>query len=141
MKLKFECPLTWNDLAGTSTIRRHCDRCDHAVYNLSGMTRDQARRALALHEGAGKKMCVHFVSRNGQIVHDGDPLLQLEGQRRGAGKLLAAALLVQTAFAIVADEPSDFYFDPFAAIGVTLNEPVEQKFEPSTDVVAMGVVF
>ncbi len=133
MKLKFECPMTWSDLEGMSGVRRHCNSCDHDVINLSGMTRAQARRTIARHEG--RSLCVHFASRNGEILHAGDPLLQLEVQRRGAGKLLAAAMLVQTAFAIVADQPlSDFYYDPFAVIGISTDlfedEPINT--EPTT---------
>ena len=109
MKLDFPCDLQWSDLAGTSNTVRHCDRCDRNVFNLSGMTKARAEALLAEH---GKGLCVHFVARDGHIVHDGDPLMQLRRQKRGAWRLLAGALVVQSVFA-AAGHGSDNYFDPF----------------------------
>ncbi len=124
MKLAFECDLRWNDLDGTSNTRRHCTDCDRDVYNLSGMTRRQATRLLA-DDAAG--LCVRFVSRNGQIVHDGDPIAQLRAQRGGAGRLLATAMLAQAAFLTFADDPRAAFFDPFRAVAAQLSpEPVER---------------
>ncbi len=127
MKLSFECDLRWQDLEGASNMLRHCNRCDHTVYNLSGMTRRDAKKVLKLHEG--KKVCVHFVSLSGHIVHDGDPLEQLEHQRRGAGRLVAAALIVQAAFVALSNDPVGDYFDPFASLVDALTrERIEPKF-------------
>ena len=111
MKLTYECDPGWDDLDGSSDVRRHCGECDRDVFNLSNMTRKKAERVLALFESEG--VCVHFVSRGGRIIHDGDPLEQLRSQRRGAGKLLAFAVAVQAAM-VLGGEPVSSYFDPFA---------------------------
>lgn len=121
MELDFVCDLNWSDLKGASKIVRHCDRCDRDVFNLSGMTRERAARLLK-ENGAG--LCVHFVSREGTIVHDGDPLMQLRSQKRGAWRLVAGALVVQSAFAMVGDS-SERYFDPFYGLADAVTDAFE----------------
>ena len=140
MILDFECDLRWRDLHGTSNVRRHCERCDHAVYNLSGMTDAQAKQVIEEHEG--KKLCVRIVTREGRIVHARNAEQQLRVQRRGSRKLVAAALLVQSAFVAFADEPAESWYDPFRAIAEILTpEPVEDKFTMGNYAVTSDVVF
>lgn len=127
MDSNFECDLRWDDLVGESNMRRHCDRCDRNVYNLSGMTREQAARLIRLHEGA--PLCIHYVRRDGRIVHEGDPLQQLRSQRQGSRRLVAAAMAVHAAFAAIADRPAEALFDPFKYVVDALRaDPVEEKF-------------
>ncbi|HEV7558643.1 MAG TPA: hypothetical protein VGO00_24400, partial [Kofleriaceae bacterium] len=52
----------WSGMTGDERVR-HCGSCNKNVYNLSGMTRDDAHALLVEHEGA---MCVRYYRR-----HDG----------------------------------------------------------------------
>ena len=128
-QLDYPCEMTWDDMEGGDQRVRHCGECTTFVYNLSGMTRKQARKFLREHEGKGR-VCVHFVSRDGSIVHSGDPLEQLRDQRIGAEKLLVAALAVHAGLMLVAD---DYQLDPFEAIQQAFVdsavEEVDRKFE------------
>lgn len=140
-ELSYYCELSWADLPGNSNTIRHCGQCDTKVYNLSAMTEAQAARLLS-REGAPP--CVHFVSRDGRIVHDGDPLEQLRKQRRGAKKLLAGALAVQAVFMAVG-EGERVFLDPFI-LGVTTvvktyGETVEEKFTMGAAPVSTEVTF
>ena len=139
-KLSYTCDLKWTDLQGDGTKRRHCERCDRSVYNLSGMTREAARAVL---KRDGER-CVHFVSRDGYIVHDGDPLEQLRRQKLGADKLLAAALVVHAAFLTVGG-PERVLLDPFTLIPATLvrvfGETTEPKFTTGAAPVPHNVTF
>lgn len=114
MQMRFECELTWEQLDGEDDVRRHCAECDRGVYNLSGMTRKQAVRLFARHDD--DIPCVRFVSRDGRIVHNGDPLEQLRAQRFGARKLLAGAVALQVVFVAFTDDPSQHWYDPFGAL-------------------------
>lgn len=136
MELTFECDKRWDDLDGTSNTRRHCGQCDKHVYNFSGMTRDQAQRFMRRHEGS--TVCVHFVRRDGQIVHEGDPLEQLQKQRSGARKLVAVALLAHGAFLLLADDPAEAFFDPFAAVSKILHQDEPPQKTMSTGGELMG---
>ena len=113
MELRFECERTWEDLDGDDDVRRHCSECDHPVYNLSGMTRRQARRLFDEH--GDDIPCVRFVSRAGRIVHNGDPLEQLRRQRHGARKLLAGAVAIHAIVFALSDDPGAYWYDPFGA--------------------------
>lgn len=129
--LSYRCGLKWDDLPGPSNTVRHCQRCGENVFNLTGMSRARARRILDM---GNARPCVHFVTRGGEIVHDGDPLEQLHRQRRGAKKLLAGALMIQ----IVALNGTSDWVDPFAVAAQSAAEaaseaPEDPALEPVDD--------
>ena len=124
MKLKYTCHISWSDLEGASNTRRHCTACSRDVFNISAMTRQQAQQVIDEHQERG--LCVRFVKRDGQIVHKGDPLEQLRSQRTGVRRLLAVALIGQAGFLALSDDPTENYFDPFAAAASTIDETVER---------------
>lgn len=139
--LSYRCELTWNDLPGDSNTVRHCGECDKDVYNLTGMTKAQAARFLELRR---EGLCVHFAARDGQIVHDGDPIEQLERQQVGAKKLLAGALAVQAVF-MTFGQGEKVLLDPFI-LGMTtfvrtFGETVEPKYEMGNMAVESEVTF
>ena len=137
LKMRFECDMRWEDLDGSNDVKRHCGVCDKDVFNLSGMSRERAQRLLAGKE----KPCVRYISRNGRVVHNGDPSEQLRRQNIGAGKLLAGALIVQAAFMAIVDNPKEFVFDPVAVSKeVIWGDEIEEKFTYNESVVT-GVVF
>ena len=131
MKLEFECGMRWDQLVGSGSRRRHCTECNEPVYNLSGMSKQQAKAFVGSKKGQGR-VCVRFAQHDGVIIHGGDPYAQLREQRRGAARLLAGALAVQTVIAVAIDTPFDYFADPFAVIPLQVAESVEemeQKFE------------
>lgn len=142
MQMTYECDLTWDDLQGDDKVRRHCLQCDHDVYNLSGMSRQKAERLFAEH--GVKPPCVRFVSVDGHIVHEGDPLSQLHVQRAGARKLVAAALVLH-ATSVFTFAPTEYWFIPFAGFFIhergasTVGVPAPSRMEgPRIDYPADG---
>lgn len=61
------CQESWDEMTGDQR-ERHCDRCEQTVYDLSGMTRDEATALVARTE-QGEEVCVRFRRR-----HDGTVL-------------------------------------------------------------------
>jgi len=133
MDMGFICDQTWAGLRGTDKKRRSCDVCDKPVYNLSGMTRKQARSLLA--DYGENPPCVRFVSRNGQIVHDGDPFDQLSEQRKGIKILLAAAIAINLVY--IFENPLVEFMsscDAFSILGENDHEVVGEMVAPEPDI-------
>jgi hypothetical protein len=127
MDMSFICDQTWASLQGTDKKRRSCEVCDKPVYNLSGMTRKQARALLASY--GENPPCIRFVSRNGEIIHDGDPFQQLRDQRNGAKVLLAAAAAVHVGFASMSADPLVALVNPFTVASTIFLGPEENDPE------------
>src|SRR5437016_12464169 len=65
LRVASPCPMTWEQMSGDDRVR-HCLECKLNVYNLSDMTRRQAQRFLAQHEG---RLCVRYYRRaDGAII-------------------------------------------------------------------------
>ncbi|HBB97066.1 MAG TPA: hypothetical protein DC054_16950 [Blastocatellia bacterium] len=59
------CKADWDQMIGSEQMR-FCGQCDLNVYNLSGMTRDEAESLIARNEG---RLCVRFYRRtDGSII-------------------------------------------------------------------------
>jgi hypothetical protein len=59
------CPADWDAMHGDDRVR-FCDECRLHVYNLSELTRGQAERLVAQHEG---RLCVRYYKRaDGTII-------------------------------------------------------------------------
>ena len=59
------CPADWEQMYGDER-KRFCGECKLNVYNLSGMTRDEAERLVTNHEG---RLCVRYYRRaDGTII-------------------------------------------------------------------------
>jgi hypothetical protein len=79
------CHVDWAQMTGDER-KRHCGDCKKTVYNLSGMTRDEAEHLLVTNEGA---LCVRYFQR-----HDGTILLAdcvVGAKRRRRRKLVMIA--------------------------------------------------
>lgn len=78
------CTADWNQMTGDDRTR-HCGECKKNVYNLSGMTRDEAETLLIERNG---DLCVRYFQR-----HDGTILLAdcSVGVKRRRGRRLIAA--------------------------------------------------
>lgn len=59
VKLAFHCPADWKTMSGDERVR-HCSLCERNVYNISGMSRDEAVKFI---EGTGGKVCLRFYRR------------------------------------------------------------------------------
>ena len=65
------CKADWDQMLGTERLR-FCGQCNLNVYNLSGMTRDEAEALIARHEG---RLCVRFYRRfDGSIITQDCPV-------------------------------------------------------------------
>ena len=65
------CPANWNEMYGNER-KRFCAECKLNVYNLSGMTRDEAENLLIASEG---QVCVRFFRRaDGTVLTKGCPV-------------------------------------------------------------------
>ena len=88
------CPESWNGMEGDERVR-FCERCALHVYNLSGMTRDEASDLVS---GAEGRLCVRFFRRDdGTVLTRDCPV----GLARRTGRFLravAASLLALLGF-------------------------------------------
>lgn len=65
------CPANWNEMNGNDRMR-FCGQCQLNVYNLSGMTRQEAEHLIANAEG---RLCVRYYKRaDGSIITQNCPV-------------------------------------------------------------------
>ena len=65
IKIASPCSADWNEMYGDER-KRFCGECKLNVYNLSGMTRDEAERLVTNAEG---RLCVRFFQRaDGSVI-------------------------------------------------------------------------
>jgi hypothetical protein len=86
------CPMSWERMEGDARVRS-CGQCKLNVYNLSGMTREDATKLVAAAEG---RMCVRFLRRADGTILTEDCPVGLAARLRGrtlavAGWFLAFA--------------------------------------------------
>ena len=90
LRVATPCTARWDQMTGDDRVR-HCNQCDKSVYNLSGMTRDEAE-ALVI-ERNGKLCARYYQRRDGTIVFSD---CKREDHHRwvaaGAAALLAAGV-------------------------------------------------
>jgi len=110
--------------------KRFCGECKLNVYNLSGMTRDEAEQLVTNHEG---RLCVRFYRRaDGSVITQDCPVGWAKVKQRTRAAVTAAASLVMALFTGVL--VSDFFSErksvtmgttPFVH---TLGEPIQGNF-------------
>lgn len=90
------CTASWDDMKGDDRMR-HCSSCDLPVFNLSGMTRTEARAFLARTNGSA---CVRLYKRHdGTVLTQDCPTAVSRARRRLAAAVVAAASIAGAAFA------------------------------------------
>jgi hypothetical protein len=73
------CSAAWNEMTGTDA-QRFCGQCEKNVYNLSGMSREEAEALIINTEG---RLCVRFYRRaDGTILTNNCPVGLLAIKRR-----------------------------------------------------------
>lgn len=95
IKVASPCPASWDAMYGDER-KRFCVECKLNVYNLSGMTRDEAEQLVTNHEG---RLCVRFYRRaDGSIITADCPVGWVKVKLRTRAALTAAASLVMALF-------------------------------------------
>jgi hypothetical protein len=79
------CPAKWEDMAGDERSR-HCAQCDKSVFNLSGMTREEAETLIVAKQG---KLCVRYFQRTDGTILTQDCVIGISKRRKR--RLFAAA--------------------------------------------------
>jgi len=103
------CSADWNQMTGDDRTR-HCGECQKHVYNLSGMTRDEAEALLIERNG---DLCVRYYRRQDGTILLADCAVGVRRKRRnrriaaGAAALLAGGFAAGAARAVLHTEPSD----------------------------------
>lgn len=99
IKVASPCSEDWNSMIGNDRMR-FCGACEMNVYNLSGMTREEAESLVA---GAEGRLCVRFYKRaDGSVLTNDCPV--------GWARVRERIKIVATAFA-------SLIFTFFGAIG------------------------
>lgn len=89
------CPADWDQMYGDDR-KRFCGDCKLNVYNLSGMTRDEAEALIINAEG---RLCVRFYRRaDGSVITQDCPVGWARVKQRARMVATAAASLVMALF-------------------------------------------
>jgi len=89
------CPADWNEMYGDGR-KRFCGDCKLNVYNLSGMTRDEAEALVMNAEG---RLCVRFYKRaDGSVITEDCPVGWAKVKQRTKLWATAAASLLMALF-------------------------------------------
>lgn len=86
MRIASPCAANWDEMPGDER-RRFCRACSLNVYNLSGMTRDEAENLLLASEN---RVCVRFYRRQDGSVLTGDCPVGWQALKRRASRTATA---------------------------------------------------
>jgi hypothetical protein len=84
------CSASWNQMTGDDRTR-HCDACEKDVYNLSGMTRDEAEALILERNG---ELCVRYYQRADGTILLADCTVGVQRKRVQRRTAARAAALV-----------------------------------------------
>lgn len=91
IKVASPCSADWNEMSGNEQ-QRFCGNCQKNVYNLSGMTKDEAENLLLNAEG---RLCIRFYKRaDGTILTQDCPVGWAAFKRRVSKTVTAFASLM-----------------------------------------------
>ncbi|MBX3120531.1 MAG: hypothetical protein KF784_15840 [Fimbriimonadaceae bacterium] len=93
------CPTSWKEMEGDDEVR-YCGLCKLNVYNLSGMSREDAEHLVNTHEG---RLCIRYVQRpDGKIMTKHCPQGEIvRGRRKFALVLVSSAAFLVASMASV----------------------------------------
>lgn len=84
------CPALWSNMVGNERVR-HCGDCKKNVYNLSGMTREEAETLILAKAG---NLCVRYFQRKDGTILTADCVVGVSrGRKRKLIAVGAAAML------------------------------------------------
>ena len=90
VRIASPCDVGWANMRGDDKDR-YCDRCQKNVYNLSGMTRTEAKNLLREKEG---RLCVSIFRRLDGTILTADCPIGLRAVRRGLLKTIGAVAAI-----------------------------------------------
>lgn len=129
IKIASPCSADWNEMYGDER-KRFCGECKLNVYNLSGMTRDEAERLVTNAEG---RLCVRFFQRaDGSVITADCPVGWAKIKQRTRVYATAALSLVMALFTGV------FFVSLFSKPKLTLGKLV--RLATPTPMPLMGAV-
>src|SRR5215831_9368039 len=128
------CKADWNQMIGTERVR-FCGQCNLNVFNLSGMTRDEADALIARTEG---RLCIRFYRRKDGSIITQDCPVGLRAVRERVSywtkAVTAAALTFLSAVGFQSLLANFHPFEPRMTMGVMraqiANELIEQGEMP-----------
>lgn len=95
IKVASPCSANWNEMYGNDRMR-HCRECKLNVYNLSGMSREEAENLVMNAEG---RLCVRFYRRlDGTIITENCPVGWAKVKARAKVYVTATFSLLMTLF-------------------------------------------
>ena len=95
IRIASPCPADWNEMYGDDR-KRFCGDCKLNVYNLSGMTTEEAERLITNAEG---RVCVRFYRRaDGSVITEDCPVGWAKVKQRTKLYATAAASLLMALF-------------------------------------------
>lgn len=95
IKIASPCPADWDQMYGDDR-KRFCGECKLNVYNLSGMTRDEAERLVTNAEG---RLCVRYYQRaDGSVITQDCPVGWAKVKQRTKVYATAVASLIVALF-------------------------------------------
>lgn len=96
IKIASPCSANWDEMYG-SERKRFCGECKLNVYNLSGMSRDEAENLVTSSEG---RLCVRFYKRaDGSVITEDCPVGWARVKQRARVLATAAFSLILSLFA------------------------------------------
>jgi hypothetical protein len=103
VRIASPCPMKWSQMSGDDTVR-FCSRCEQNVFNLSGLTSNEARALLNEKQG---RLCVRFWARaDGTVVTRDCPLgVRLRRYRWFAAMAAVVSASITFASWLVGREP------------------------------------
>jgi hypothetical protein len=135
------CTADWNQMTGDDRTR-HCGECKKNVYNLSGMTRDEAEALLIDRNG---DLCVRYFQRHDGTILLADCTVGVKRRRRRRLVAAGAATLLASGAAVAAharhtcfDGPvlgamTPVHVEPAAPIeDASAHHEIKGKYEPAT---------
>lgn len=123
IKVASPCPADWNEMYGDDR-KRFCGDCKLNVYNLSGMSRDEAEALVMNAEG---RLCVRFYRRaDGSVITADCPVGWAKVRERTRLFATATASLLMALFTGV------FFVSLFAKQRVSMGELVAIPFATPT---------
>lgn len=84
------CPAKWEDMTGDERSR-HCAQCDKSVFNISGMTREEAETLIVAKQG---KLCVRYFQRKDGTILTQDCVIGISKKRKRRLFAASAAALL-----------------------------------------------
>lgn len=130
------CEASWSDMTGDDRVR-HCHLCKMNVFNLSGMSREEAQRLL---QGAEGRLCVRYYQRADGTVLTSDCPKGLAAIRR---RLVVAAAALVGVFGVVTSGLAYAFGGashprPIPVAGPPIADPVPPDPDPVPDQPIMG---